>query len=169
MYHLRLCKALSYTGVVSATKQQPDVFVEDKATADKAVATGYFQLVNDPERGAQEEKGHLDKGQFEEWDMDALKELAGDMGLDTSGFKDKQDYIDAICAEEVGYCPEPAEEEQEPAVDYEALSKKTKAELTAYANANGIDVSKCNTKAEILGEISAAHGGSRTMMDLQEV
>lgn len=46
-YHLRLCKSLSYKGVVSATKKQPDVFVEDKATAEAAVATGYFTLVED--------------------------------------------------------------------------------------------------------------------------
>ena len=46
MYHLRLIKALSYSGIVEATKQRPDVFVKDKATADKAVATGYFQLEN---------------------------------------------------------------------------------------------------------------------------
>lgn len=47
MYHLRLIKALSYTGVVEATKQRPDVYVEDKAIADAAVATGYFKLIKD--------------------------------------------------------------------------------------------------------------------------
>lgn len=45
MLHLRLCKALSYSGVVSATKAAPDVFVEDEATALAAVSTGYFKLV----------------------------------------------------------------------------------------------------------------------------
>lgn len=45
MLHLRLCKALSYSGVVSATKSAPDVFVEDEATALAAVSTGYFKLV----------------------------------------------------------------------------------------------------------------------------
>ena len=30
MYHIRLCKGLSYCGVVSATRKEPDVFVEDK-------------------------------------------------------------------------------------------------------------------------------------------
>lgn len=47
MYHLRLVKGLSYTGVVAATRKQPDVFVEDKAIADKAVASGYFEVVED--------------------------------------------------------------------------------------------------------------------------
>lgn len=132
-YHLRLCKSLSYKGVVSATKKQPDVFVEDKATAEAAVATGYFNLVeDDPEQTAQP--------------------AAAQTGT-----------------EKIGYCPEAIEEKSEPAVDLEALSKKTKADLTAYADANGIDVSKCNTKAEILEEISVAHGGSRAMIGLQEV
>lgn len=45
MYHLRLIKASSYSGIVTATRKNPDVFVEDQATADKVVATGYFQLI----------------------------------------------------------------------------------------------------------------------------
>ena len=40
MYHLRLIKALSYTGLVSATQKNPDTFTEDKAIADDAVASG---------------------------------------------------------------------------------------------------------------------------------
>jgi len=50
-YHLRLTKALSYCGVVKASKSCPNVFVEDKATADAAVATGYFKLVEGEEPG----------------------------------------------------------------------------------------------------------------------
>ena len=49
MYHLKLVKALSFTGIVTATKKNPDVFVEDKATADAAVATGYFKLIEEAE------------------------------------------------------------------------------------------------------------------------
>lgn len=48
-YHLKLAKGLSYCGVVKATKKNPDVFVEDKATADAAVATGYFKLIEGEE------------------------------------------------------------------------------------------------------------------------
>ena len=47
-YHLRLSRGLSYDGIVSATKARPDVFVEDKAAAEQAVATGYFTLVSGP-------------------------------------------------------------------------------------------------------------------------
>ena len=48
MYHLELIKALSYTGVVSATKEKPDVYTDDEATAKEAVASGYFELVEEP-------------------------------------------------------------------------------------------------------------------------
>lgn len=51
MYHLRLIKGLSYYGVVEASKEQPDVFVEDKNVADAAVASGYFVLLAEAEQG----------------------------------------------------------------------------------------------------------------------
>lgn len=113
-YHLRLCKSLSYKGVVSATKKQPDVFVEDKATAEAAVATGYFTLVEDePEQAAQPEAAaHLDKEQLESMKFDDLKKLAEDMGIDTKGLKKKAELVEAISAVEVI----PGEEENE--VDY---------------------------------------------------
>lgn len=135
MYHLKLCKALSYTGVVRATKEEPDVFVEDKAIADKAVASGYFKLLVEKE---------------------AQEDIISAANEDEEGESQEATETDAIAASEDG-------------VDYEALSKKTKAELLAYANANGIDVSKCNNKADILEAISVANGGSPTMIDLQEV
>lgn len=46
-YHIKLKKALSYSGIVKATKDKPDVYVDDKETADKAIASGYFELVAD--------------------------------------------------------------------------------------------------------------------------
>ena len=48
MYHLRLNKALSYTGAISATRENPDVFTDDEATAVAAVASGYFDLIEVP-------------------------------------------------------------------------------------------------------------------------
>lgn len=45
-YHLKLCKALSYTGIISATKKKPDVYIEDEETYKKALATGYFTDVS---------------------------------------------------------------------------------------------------------------------------
>lgn len=120
MYHLRLIKSLSYTGVVTATQRKPDVFVEDKATADKAVATGYFKLLESKEAAAQPapaQTAHLDTAQLEEMKVDDLKKLATDMGIDTTGFKRKADYVEAIAAVEVTPGPE-TNEEGENEVDY---------------------------------------------------
>lgn len=122
MYHLKLIKSLSYCGVVTATKQQPDVFVEDKATADAAVATGYFKLVEDEEEqpddggGTPTQTGHLDEAELAEMKLDDLKRLASDMGVDTRGLKSKADYAKAIAAVEVTPGPETGSEENE--VDY---------------------------------------------------
>ena len=46
MYHLKLVKGASYTGIVSATAKDPDVFTDSKAKADAAVASGFFVLVD---------------------------------------------------------------------------------------------------------------------------
>lgn len=114
-YHLKLIKALSYCGVVTATRQHPDIFVEDKATADAAVATGYFKLLA-AEEAAEEtpaQTAHLDPAQLEEMKVDDLKQLAADMGVDTTGFKKKADYVAAIAAVEVIPGPETDEEGNE--------------------------------------------------------
>ena len=102
--------------------------------------------------------GHLDREFLESMDTPSLVRLATAMGIDTSIPRTRDALIAAIEAEEVGAEPEP---------DYDALSSMTKAELTAYAQERGIDISKCRTKSDILTEISMAYGGSPTMMDLQ--
>ena len=49
-YHLKLVKALSYYGLVEATREHPDVYVEDEATAKAALASGYFrEVTGEPE------------------------------------------------------------------------------------------------------------------------
>lgn len=154
MYHLRLCKALSYTGVVSATRKEPDVFTEDKAIADKALASGYFQLVEDDGRQTATVKGHLSKEQLESMKVSDLKKLAEAMGIDTSGIEKKAELVEAISAEEV---EAPAEEENE--VDYEGLSDMTKAELTAYAAEHGISL-RAATQRRICFRLSALRTGA---------
>lgn len=117
MYHLKLIKALSYTGIVKATRKNPDIFVEDKATADAAVATGYFKLVEGVSDGeAETQTAHLDREQLEEMKFDDLKRMATDMGIDIKGLKSKNDIVEAIVAVEVTPGPEADEEENE--VDY---------------------------------------------------
>lgn len=111
-YHLRLKKALSYNGVVSATRKNPDVYTEDKATAEAAVASGYFDLVEhieDDQNPADHVadtgemvKGHLDADQLiKDYKLDELKDLAAKLGVDTTGLRTKEDYAKAIAAVEV--------------------------------------------------------------------
>ena len=46
MYHLRLCKGLSYcSAFIKATKNNPDVFTDSKELVDKAIQSGFFMLV----------------------------------------------------------------------------------------------------------------------------
>lgn len=128
MYHLRLIKALSYTGLVSATQKNPDTFTEDKAIADGAVASGYFTLIKDEaEEEQQEAKYHLNKAQLDEMKFDDLKKLAADMGIGITGIKKKADLVDAIAAVEVEP-GEPVVDENE--VDYgEDAGSQTMIEL----------------------------------------
>ncbi len=55
MYHLRLKKALSYTGIVSASKEQPDVFVKQEKIAKAAIATGYFERIEEEQQPKEQE------------------------------------------------------------------------------------------------------------------
>lgn len=113
-YHLKLKKALSYNGIVCATRKAPDVFTEDKKVADAAVATGYFDLVAAEETHHPTDvntnmvKGHLDFDQLKKMGKDELKDLAEKLGVDTTGLKTKEDYAKAIAAVE---CEAPADGE----------------------------------------------------------
>ena len=164
MYHLKLCKGLSYSnGRVAATRQRPDVYVDDKATADAAVASGYFRLVEVVEGQeapdyppAGEVLGHLDPKQLEELTIPDLKKLAGEMGADIKGLKDKAAIIAAIAAVQVSV----------PAFDAEALAAMSDDELKALVEEKGIDLTGCNTREDALEAISVALGGSYTMLDL---
>lgn len=115
MYHLRLCKALSYTGIVSATKKEPDVYTEDKAVAEQAVASGYFELVSEAEKQPKTIKGYLDKRQLEEMKIDDLKSLAEKLGIDISNLRKKAELVEAIADVEV----EAPAQDDENEVDYE--------------------------------------------------
>ena len=120
MYHLKLVKELSFTGIVTATKKNPDVFVEDKATADAAVATGYFMLIEEaeePTEGGEDKEpgeGGVDKEpgkKLEEMTVPELETFAAYNGISLKGISKKADII-AKLKEELGV----AETENE--VDY---------------------------------------------------
>lgn len=69
MFHLRLCKALSYMGAVSATKDKPDVYTEDEAAAMQALRSGYFVLCQPPVQADAPEDAR---------DEDAAEQFAGE-------------------------------------------------------------------------------------------
>ena len=96
-YHLRLVKALSYTGIVKASKQNPDVFTDDKSVADKVLESGYFSFIESDT----EQTSGLDRSQLESMKLDDLKHLAADMEIDVSGLKTKSDYVEAIADQEI--------------------------------------------------------------------
>ena len=163
MYHLKLCKGLSYYGMggaLKATRQQPDVLTEDKAIADAAVASGFFKLVGEGEAPGfpppGEVLGHLDPAQLESMTIPNLKKLAGEMGVDIQGLKAKGDIIAAIVAAQVSA----------PAFDAEALAAMSDDELKALVEKKGIDLTGCETREDALEAISVALGGSYTMLDL---
>lgn len=164
MYHLKLCKGLSYYGMggaLKATRQQPNVCTDDKVTADAAVASGYFKLVGEQEAPGfplpGEVLGHLDPEQLEDMTIPNLKKLAGKMGVDIKGCKDKAAIIADIVAAEVSV----------PAFDAEALAELDLEELTAYASEHGISLEGVpSTREDVLEAICVANGGSYTMLDL---
>lgn len=108
MYHLKLMKALSFTGIVTATKKNPDVFLEDKATADAAVATGYFKLIEEaeePTEGGEDKEpgeGGVDKEpgkKLEEMTVPELETFAAYKGISLKGISKKADIIAKLKAE----------------------------------------------------------------------
>lgn len=118
MYHLKLVKALSYTGVVEATKEHPDVFVEDKAIADAAVASGYFVIVKDGEEkmpgaedGSREGEETVPGKALEKMTASELETFAAYKGVSLKGLTKKADMI-AKLKEALG------EEKTDGAVDY---------------------------------------------------
>jgi len=125
-YRIKLTgRTISYTdGIIRATRNRPYVELEDKAAAEQAVATGFFEFVGQatntqpieeevkPEEPAMA-KGHLAPEQLETMKFDELKELAVDMGIDVSKIRKKADLVAAITAEEVEY-PENGDDEEVP-------------------------------------------------------
>ena len=62
MFHLRLCKGLSYLGIVRATKAEPDVYVPEEEKAKALVVSGYFEMVTSEAEKIQPLTGDTEKG-----------------------------------------------------------------------------------------------------------
>lgn len=119
MFHLRLCKGLSYLGIVRATKVEPDVFVQEEEKAKALVNTGYFEMVSNeaeisrPQTETAEQENSADDlfgegpGEDEQQGNPELMELqkknkaeliayAGQNGIDITGCKTKDDIYQKI-------------------------------------------------------------------------
>lgn len=121
-YHLRLKNAMSYTGVVNATREEPDVFTADEAIKAAALRSGYFDLVDvlaeqdtaapaDADTipltpaGEQTDDGStpatLDRAYLERLSFAELKRLANDMDVPVTKTTKKAELIDTLAAETV--------------------------------------------------------------------
>lgn len=119
MFHLRLCKGLSYMGIVRATKAEPDVYVPEEEKARDLVTSGYFEMVTDGAEKIQPLTGNVEKAEsaediFEEEPEEdetqgnpvlmelqkknkaELIEYAGQNGIDITGCKTKDDIYQKI-------------------------------------------------------------------------
>lgn len=117
LYHIKLKKAMSYTGIVNATREEPNVYTRDKDIATAAVRSGYFDLIDVEEdeakadsalltaAGEEAEEGsipaHFDKGYLDSLSITDLKKLAGDLGVDVTKGMKKDGLVAAITAETV--------------------------------------------------------------------
>lgn len=118
MFHLRLCKGLSYIGIVRATKAEPDVYVPEEEKAKALVTSGYFEMVTSEAEKVQSLTGDTEKTEsvtdmFEEESEDEVQgdpelmelqkknkteliEYAGQNGIDITGCKTKDDIYQKI-------------------------------------------------------------------------
>ena len=121
-YHLRLKNAMSYTGVVNATREEPDVYTADEAIKAAALRSGYFDLVDvlaeqdtaapaDADTipltpaGEQTDDGStpatLDRAYLKSLSFAELKRLANDMDVPVTKTTKKAELIDTLAAETV--------------------------------------------------------------------
>lgn len=96
MYHLKLIKGLSYKGVVEATKKNPDVYTDDKATAEEAVASGYFKLVESEIEERNDISSEINGKTLSEMNVSELETFAAYKGINLKGITKKADIISKI-------------------------------------------------------------------------
>lgn len=69
MYHLKLTMGRSYNnGTISATREKPDVFTDDKMAAANAVTSGFFRLVGEDMGTPLDDTPEDEKGTFPEYE-----------------------------------------------------------------------------------------------------
>lgn len=119
MHHLKLVKGLSYwNAFVKATKDHPDIYVEDGPAYESAMNSGYFEEVedapdrDDPEGGdplsdtmvpvGEDDQEETETDGLEKMSVSELKAYAQLNGIDLGGAKKKDEIIDSIRAAEEG-------------------------------------------------------------------
>nr|DAL85267.1 MAG TPA: endoplasmic reticulum chaperone [Caudoviricetes sp.] len=108
MYKLKLKKALSYTGIVSATKEKPYVTVEDEATVNAAVASGFFEIVEVTETEKPKKTVTGTVGKLDVMTVPQLKEYAKTNNIDLTGASKKEEILERIEAAQAAQTPPPA-------------------------------------------------------------
>ena len=89
MYVLKLIKGLSCkAGKVRATQDNPFCEVRDEATALAAVASGYFSVIKEPQKGSEPS--------FEKMTLSECKKFAEENKIDIKGLTKVADIREAI-------------------------------------------------------------------------
>lgn len=102
MYELKLIKGKSYTGIggatagLHATAARPVIAVEDEATANAAVASGFFSIVSSP-APAKDEAPDSPKD-YSRLTLTELKAIASARGISTADLRTKADYAAALAS-----------------------------------------------------------------------
>lgn len=187
MYHLRLVKALSYTGYgLSATKKKPDVFTEDGNIAEALVDTGYFQLIEgNGELHSLERQS--DNGENEGDFIPGGIVQDGENGADNpnpnntmpgNGDNAGNNIPDGIVpiGEGEGKADNPAPTDEQP--KGKTLDEMSRAELETFATYKNVAVKGLSKKADIVAKLREVLGpeetsgiieyGSPTMAELQQ-
>ena len=113
MHHLKLTKGLSYwNAFVKATRDHPDVYVEDGPAYESALACGYFEEVDDEARADKPEGGdpvsdtadpdkeagpeETETDSLEDMSLSDLKDYAQLNGIELGKAKKKDDILSVI-------------------------------------------------------------------------
>ncbi len=169
MYHLRLVKALSYTGYgLSATKKKPDVFTEDGDIAEALADTGYFQLMEGAgelhSSGKQPDNGESEDESIPDGIMPDNEDGAGSPIPDEMIPDNDESGEDSV----------PADKQPKG----KTLDEMSRAELETFAAYKNVSVKGLPKKADIVAKLREVLGpeetsgvieyGSPTMAELQQ-
>lgn len=116
MHYLKLIKGLSYWNrYVKASKDHPDIYVEDGPAYESAMKSGYFEEVDMPDKevpeggdpvsdttapASESDPEETEEDGFENMSVSDLKAYAQLNGIDIAGAKKKEDILAVIRAAE---------------------------------------------------------------------